>query len=505
MHQSILKRVFLNFLLASVTALISSSIWAGKIDDTFNVAFDAGPATLDAYKESDRPGLSLIRMVYNGLIQKDPATGKFEPALAESFKFVNDKTLEFILRKDVTFHDGSKMTADDVVYTLNLVSSKDYNARYQNTVSWIDKVEKLSDDVVRIHMKEPFPLALEMLSENLPIYPKHYYQANASLMGVKPVGSGPYRLIESQPGSRYVFERFPEYFGKKPAIKRLVVRILPDTNTQYAELLSGGLDWVWRLPPDAAKKLSMQKNLDVKTTGILRISYISINPRFQDGKSPLANVKVRQALNMAINREAIRSALVGGASKLTSSACNPLQFGCSTAVQNYDFNPAEAKKLLTAAGYPNGFSIDMVVAYPPRAIFEVVSANLAQIGVKVNLTEQQYGPAVTAWREGRTPLLAAAWGSYGIADVALSTSNFFKGGADDLVKNPVVIDALKEADASVDPEFRRKKYEQALKVIASEAYWIPLWSHSLSYAQPKTLNFSVDADEFPRFYKASWK
>jgi len=499
------RSVVTKMVTGAVALMLCHAALASKADDTFNVAFDSAPATLDAYKEADRPGLSLIRMVYSGLIQKDAQTGKFEPALASAFKFVDDKTMEFTLRKDVVFHDGSKLTVDDVVYTLNLVASKDYNARFQNTVSWIDKVEKISDSSFRIRMKEPFPLALEMLSENLPIYPKHYYQANMSLMGSKPVGTGPYRLVESQPGSRYVFERFDGYFGKKPAIKRLVVRILPDTNTQYAELLGGGLDWIWRLPPDAARKLSAQKSLDVKTVNIMRISYISINPRFQDGKSPLANLKVRQALNMAINREAIRSALIGGASKLTNAACNPLQFGCATDVQVYPYDVAGAKRLMTEAGYPNGFAMDMVMAYPPRAIFEVVSANLAQIGVKINLIEQQYSTATTAWREGRAPLLAAAWGSYGIADVALSTSNFFGGGADDQVKNPEVVKLLKEADTSVDPAFRKQRYAQALKVIAAQAYWVPLWNHSLSYAQNKSVNFAVDADEFPRFYKASWK
>lgn len=499
------RNIARKLLAAAASLVVCHAAVASKADDTFNVAFDGAPATLDAYKESDRPGLALARMVYTGLIQKDAQTGKFEPALASSYKFVDDKTMEFTLRSDVLFHDGSKFTADDVVYTLNLVSSKDYNARFQNTVSWIDKVEKVSDNVVRIRMKTPFPLALEMLSENLPIYPKRYYEANMSQMGSKPIGTGPYRMIESQPGSRYVFERFDSYFGKKPAIKRLVVRILPDMNTQYAELLGGGLDWVWRLPPDAARKMSAQQALDVKTVSILRISYISINPRFQDGKSPLANVKVRQALNMSINREAIRNALIGGASKLTNSACNPLQFGCATNVQGYSYDVAGAKKLMAEAGYPNGFAMDMVVAYPPRAIFEVVASNLAQIGVKVNLIEQQFATATTSWREGRAPLLAAAWGSYGIGDVALVTSNFFGGGADDQVKNPEVIKLLKEADTSVDAAYRKQRYEQALKIIAAEAYWVPLWNHSLSYAQTKAVNFSVDADEFPRFYKASWK
>lgn len=492
-------------LCAAILQLASSPALAGKADNTLNVAFDAAPATLDAYKESDRPGLALGRMLYSGLIQKNQQTGEFGPAIASAYKFVDDKTLELTIRKDVRFHDGSLLTLDDVLYTLNLVSSKDFNARFQNTVSWIAGVDRVSDNTIRIRMKEPFPLALEMLSENLPIYPRSHYEKSQSDMGMKPIGTGPYRLAESQPGSRYVFERFDGYFGTKPAIQRLVVRILPDANTQYAELLGGGLDWIWRLPPDAAKRMASQSNVDVKSSSIMRISYININPAFQDGKSPLANVKVRQAINMAIDRESIRKALVGGSSKLTDSACNPLQFGCATDVRAYSYDPQKAKALLVEAGYANGFTIEMVVANPPRSILEAVAANLAQIGIKVNLVEQQYGTAVTNWRENKVPLMAANWGSYGIADVALSTSNFFKGAGDDLVKNPEVVKLLTAGDTSVNRDFRTVQYAKALKIIADQAYWVPLWNHSLNAAQSKSLNFAVDGDEFPRFYKASWK
>jgi peptide/nickel transport system substrate-binding protein len=245
--------------------------------------------------------------------------------------------------------------------------------------------------------------------------------------------------------------------------------------------------------------------VDVKSSSIMRISYININPTFQDGKSPLANVKVRQAINMAIDRESIRKALVGGSSKLTDAACNPQQFGCTGDVRAYAYDPPKAKALLAEAGYANGFTIDMVVANPPRSILEVAAANLAQVGIKVNLVEQQYGTAVTNWRENKVALMAANWGSYGIADVALSTSNFFKGTGDDLVKNPEVVKLLTAGDTSINREVRSAQYAKALKIIADQAYWVPLWNHSLNAAQSKALNFAVDSDEFPRFYKASWK
>jgi len=301
-----------------------------------------------------------------------------------------------------------------------------------------------------------------------------------------------------------VYERFEDYFGPKPAVQKLVVRVLPDANTQYAELLSGGLDWIWRVPPDVAKRMEKQPAVTVKSSSIMRISYISLNPRADDGKSPLAKQEVRQAINYAIDREAIRKALVGGASKVINAACNPAQFGCAADVQTYKFDPARAKQLLAQAGYPNGVTLDLVISAPPRAILDAAAAQMAQAGIKLNLVEQQYGTAMTNWREGKIAMLSSNWGSYGIADAALSTSNFFRGGPDDQARNPEVIKYLEAADTSVDRDLRAKNYAAAQKIVAEQAYWVPLWNHSLNAVQSKDLNFSVDGDEFPRFYKARW-
>jgi peptide/nickel transport system substrate-binding protein len=492
-------------MLSAAAVLGAASAHAGKADDTLNVAFDAAPATLDLYKESDRPGLAVGRMLFNGLLQKNLKTGAFDPAIASSYRFVDDKTVELTIRNDIKFHDGSQLTIDDVLYTLRLVSSKDYKARFQNQVSWIASVDRAGNDAVRIHMANPYPLALEMLSENLPIYPRAYYEKDQSAMGAKPIGTGPYRLVESQPGSRYVLERFDGYFGAKPAIKRLVVRVLPDPNTQYAELLNGGLDWIWRLPPDVATRMEKQPRVDVKSNSIMRISFISINPAFDGGKSPIAKQQVRQAINMGINREAIRRALVGGASVLTDAACNPAQFGCSSEVRRYTYDAAKAKALLAEAGYPSGFALDLVVSSAPRSAMEVVANNLSQIGIKVNLVEQQYGTAMSNWRDGKIALLFANWGSYGIADAALSTSNFFRGGPDDRARDAEVSKFLTLADTTADRERRLRNYAAAQKIIADQAYWVPLWTHSLNAAQSKALDFAVDSDEFPRFYKAVWR
>lgn len=486
------------------------AVLAGKGDDTLNVAFSQEVATLDNYQEPGREGLILARLLYDSLLFKDQKTGEFKPELAKSFRFVDDKTIEFELRQGVKFHDGTTMTADDVIYTLNLVSTKEYNARYQIAVSWIEKAEKIDDHKVRLLMKSPYPLALEMLAGNLPIYPKAYYEkAGPAGMAVKPVGAGPYRLVELTPGTRFVFERFDGYYSDspkgKPAIKRVVVRILPEANTQYAELTNGQLDWIWRVPPDAARNLARRSTLEVKSAPILRFAFLAFNPGVSDGKSPLADARVRRALIHAVDRESIRTAFMGGASQVIDSACNPLQFGCSTDVAKYGYDPARAKQLLTEAGHANGFSMDLLSSGNPTPQIEAIAANLAKVGVKANIVEQQFAPALAAWREGKYGMFVTNWGSYGVGDVGLSTSQFFSGTADDRVKDADLVALLKEADVSIDRELRKRNYAKAQAKIADQAYWLPLWTFSITTAQNKDLEFSLDPDEFARFFFAKWK
>jgi peptide/nickel transport system substrate-binding protein len=488
----------------------SGAASAGPADDTLRVAFSNEITTLDNYKESGREGLLLARLIYDGLVSKDNKTGEFKGELASSFKFVDNKTIDFELRKNVKFHNGELLTADDVVYTLNLVSSKDYNARYQIAVGFIEKAEKLGEHSVRLHLKSPNPVALEMLAGNVPIYPKAYYEkVGPSGMGTKPVGTGPYRLVEMSAGTRYVFERFEDYYEGspkgRPAIKRVIARVLPEANTQYAELINGGLDWVWRVPPDEARNLGRQPNIEIRSAEIMRFAYIALDPAYQDGKSPLADVRVRRAINHAVNKPAIVKALVGGASRAIEAACNPLQFGCTNDVPAYAYDPAKAKALLAEAGFPDGLKMDLIFASIPRVQAEALAANLARAGITVTLNEQQYAPAVSAWRDHRAPMFLVNWGSYGVGDVALSVGQFFGGTGDDLVKDPEIMAHTTAAGASVDPAFRKEAYAKALKIIADKAYWVPLWTYSVNTAQNKSLELSLEPDEFAQFYRAYWK
>ncbi|MEC5318143.1 ABC transporter substrate-binding protein [Brenneria populi subsp. brevivirga] len=505
-----LKKSLLASLLGTTlafAALHSAPVLAGKADDTLNVAFSDEPEPLDSYKIAGRQGLIIARHIYDGLLYKDLSSGEIKPALAQSWKFTDDKTIEFALRKGVKFHNGADFNADDVITTLNTVIKPAYGTRFQISVDWIASVEKVDDYTVRIHMAKPFAGAVEMLADALPIYPHAYFAEKGSAgMAEHPVGTGPYKLVEQTPGVRYVLERFDQYYAGspkgKPAIKRIVIRTIPEMNTQYAELMSGKLDWIWRVPPDQAKRLAGRVNMI--NAPIMRIAYVSLAAGSATD-TPIANPLVRKAMLYAVNRQQIAKVFGGASSQVLNSACNPLQFGCEQDVAAYGYDPQKAKALLKEAGYPNGFDLEMVFSAIPRPVAEAVSSDLAKVGVRVRLNENQFAAAVQKWRAGTLPALMSNWGSYGIGDVAFILSNYFGGGDDDMVKDAQLAAWLKVADASPDNEVRKQNYSLALKKIADQAYWIPLYNYNINYGLSKDLNFTPQPDEFARWWLSSWK
>jgi len=490
------------------TLLSSQPALAGKSDNTLNVAFAAEPEALDTYKIAGRQGLILSRHIYDGLLYKKLDTGEIVPALAESWRFIDDMTMEFVLRKGVKFHNGADFSADDVTTTLNTVIKPDYGTKYQISVDWIANVEKVDDYTVRIHMAKPFAGAVEMLADALPIYPHQYFTEKGSAgISVQPIGTGPYKLVEQIPGVRYVLQRFDQHYAGspkgRPAIEHIIARTIPEMNTQYAELMSGNLDWIWRIPPDQASKL--KRRVNIVNAPIMRIAYINFARAANEGSYPISDVRIRKAIIHAVNREQIAKVFGGDASEVLHSACNPAQFGCEQDVAQYDYDPAKAKTLLTEAGFADGFDLDMTFAAMPRPVAEAIAADLAKVNVRVNLNENQYASAVQKWRAGSVPALFSNWGSYGIGDVVFILSNFFGGGADDQIHDAEVAALLKVADTSNDRQEREEKYSQALTKIAEQAYWMPMYNFNINYGLSKDLNFTPHPDEYARWWLSDWK
>ncbi len=491
-------------------ALGAAPAQAGKRDNTLKFAADQVPENIDAYFNNVRIGVIIAHHVWDHLVSRDPKTNEYKPSLATAWKWVDPKTLEFDLRQGVKFHNGEPFDADDVVHTLNYVSNPENKVITQTNVNWIAKAEKLEPYKVRINLKQPFPAALEYLAGPVVIYPNEYYEkVGPKGMNDKPVGTGPYKVTEHQPGRLVRFERNAEYFKEsprpQPTIQKLELRLIPDNNTQVAELMSGGLDWIYNVPPDQARQMRSVPTVKVASGETMRIVFLTLATREGSTAPQFKDIRVRQAVAHALDRNAMLGTVVGEGSRVLHTQCFPSQFGCTDeGAPRYDYNPAKATQLLTDAGFPNGFEVDLY-AYRERQQTEAMIGYLRAVGIRANLRFMQYAAMRDALREGKAAFAHQTWGSFSVNDVSASTPVYFKFLADDVTRDTQVRDDLEAGDTSVDPNVRKAAYKKALTRIAEQAFSVPMFSLPVYYAFTPDLDFAPYPDELPRFWEARWK
>jgi peptide/nickel transport system substrate-binding protein len=491
----------------TLVVILATSAMAGKKDNSLNIALERELPTLDFYFQNQREGIVLSRHIFDTLLYRDPVTWKYKPLLAKSCKWVDDVTIDAELRQGITFHDGSTFDADDVVYTLNFVSDPDTKVFSPRNVNWIKNVEKLGPYKVRIHLQEPFPAAFEYLSSATPIYPKEYYEkVGPKGFGLKPIGTGPYKVVEVEPGKAVTMVKYEDYFGDSPkgnpSIETIRMRIIPEVATKVAELMSGDLDWAWLIPKDQAENLAKVPGIHVDFAETMRVGFLYFNCV---SDTPFKKLKVRQAVAHAIDRQAIVDNLVGENSRVVHAVCYPSQFGCiDDEVVKYDYDPEKAKKLLAEAGYPDGFEFDFH-AYRERPYAEAVIGYLHAIGLKPKLIYMKWAALREKWEAKKVPLAFFTWGSYSINDVSAFTGHWFKFSADDLARDPQLRDWLEKGDSTVDPDVRKEAYMKAHKRISEQMYALPMFTWVSNMVYSKDLDFTAYPDEVPRFFLAKWK
>jgi peptide/nickel transport system substrate-binding protein len=292
----------------------------------------------------------------------------------------------------------------------------------------------------------------------------------------------------------------------QPSIGKLIFRVIPDAETRLAELMTGGVDWIWRVPKDQAAQLKSAPNISVLAAETMRVGFLQFDALGRTpGAVPFKDAHVRQAVGYAIDRKAMLDNLVGGGARIMNSACFIDQFGCTDkGVPTYSYDPAKAKKLLAEAGYPNGFTTELY-AYREREYAEAVIGYLAAVGIKAKLNYLKYAAMRTLIREGKVPTAFLTWGSFSVADASAFTGVYFKDSPDDMAHDDAIKKLLTEADTSVDTDKRLTLYQNALKTIAEKNYLFPLFSYPAIYAFTSDLAFTAQPDELPRFYQAHWK
>lgn len=493
------------------TSLTITPALANKADDTLRVAMAEEVLNLDYNYTTKREYIILSQLTDATLFSIDPVTAEATPSVASGYRFENDTTLDVTLRDDVRFHDGSLLSAEDVAYTYNWINRSDSESNAHGVVSrWLEQAEVTGPHTVRFHLKSVYPLVLRDMGARIMLRKAGTYDAggaiNRDAMAQDLIGTGPYKVTKFEPGQEVVLERFDGYFGAKPAIAKIVVRNIPDIGTQQAELMSGGVDWMFNVPLDLAQSLGATPMATHLSGPDLRVAFVVLDAAgYTDATGPLTNPKVRQAINHALNKAEMAKFLVGGSAEPIHTACHPAQFGCDTTVKSYAYDPAGARALLAEAGYPNGFPLELW-AYREKPVAEAVTADLTAIGIDVSLRYVKLASLNTARADRKIAAYIGTWGSGGTADTAAIARIHFSNETDrNLSGDAGLNETVLAAEQTVDLGKRKALYTQALGRIADQAYWAPLFTYSANYLVSPDLDFPLDPDGLARLQNARWK
>jgi peptide/nickel transport system substrate-binding protein len=507
----------LPFALSALAAPLASHAQAAA--KPLTALFPRAVRTLDGNYANLRENDILGLMVDDALFAVDPATGKPVPLAAKEGTFSAGDTLIVKLRDDVRFHDGSKMTAADVVYTYRyLLNPKSKNEYYSRFSRWLEAVDEVSADTVIFRMKSAYSMALYDLAMYSKLRKKGTYDdaskpdgLNAEAQTLKLNGTGPYRVKSFRLGQEIVLERVEDYRkgGPKgtPAIKDITIRMVPDWSTQAAEVMSGGAHWTFGMPMEIAEGAAATKRAQLISGPSMRVFYIALDATGKStGAEPLKNVLVRRAINHAVNTEGLVRSLVRGTSKAIHTACDPVQFGCDpTGVVKYNYDTNKAKALLAEAGFASGFDIELWAARD-RPVAEVIVSQLRRAGIRAQL-RYVVGPTLTqARREGKVAMEMASTGSFGIPDAgALLPDRLGPGSQRNYSGDEELGKTILASVSTTSTVERRKHFSTALKRIADQAYWLPLYVDSQNFLLSNDLIFTQPGDGMPRLYSARWK
>jgi len=451
------------------------------------------------------PDQDIVKLYSDPLMQL-ANDGSIEAGIATKWEQVSDTRYRLTLRQGAKFHDGRPVTAQDVKFSLeNYRQSK--NAEQYNV--WLDHVDVVDDYTAEAVSKLPYRVAMSNTAYKSFIIPNG--AADAKAFAQKPIGSGPYKFVQSIPNDRVVVEANRDYWGAPPKFERITVRQIPEDATRLAALEAGEIDFVTNVPVDAGDRLQ-KAGLRVVSVPSNRMMFVRFNFATE---GPWKDVRVRQALNYAVDREALSKALLGGQGVLAES---PLGHGVAyykKGLTPYSFDVDKAKQLLADAGFSRGFEATLVTPtgryMKDRESAEAVAGQLEAVGVKLQLQPMEWGTYLQQlFTEKETtgkkyPMSLMAWGNppmdpeFGLRGFAVGQPwnvGFYKNDEVETLGN--------QGLATFDTAKLTDMYSRIQQIVWNEAPWIFLYElPNIVAHSPKFQGYVGRLDEMIRWETVS--
>ncbi len=488
------------------------------------VGLASEPSSIDPHYHNLTPNNALAREIFDRLIMPDDKQ-VLKPGLAVSWKAVDDLTWEFKLREGVKWHDGSPFTADDVVFTFERAPDVPNSPSSFGTYLKGKAIEKVDDLTVRIKTAAPYPLMPNDISTFSIISKKHGDGAGTEdyNSGKAAIGTGAYKFVEWVPGDRIVLERNDDFWGDKPEWEKVTIKPIKSGPARLAALLAGDVDFIEGVPTTDIERLRDNKDITLSQGISNRVIYLHLD-HFRDDspfvkaadggsiKNPLRDARVRKAISMAINRDAIVDRVMEGVAVKAGQLLPEGFFGVSGKLKPVDYDPEGAKKLLTDAGVGDGFQLTI---HGPNdryindaKIAEAIAQMLTRVGIKTaveTMPKSVYFKRASRGAEGEPEFsfILVGWGA-GTGEASsplkslLHTYDKERGfGASNRGRysNQEVDKLVERALATIDDGKRAALLAQATEIAVEDGGIIPLHYQVNTWAGRKGIVYSARTDE----------
>lgn len=489
---------------AVLTFAASVAVAQGTPDDTVVVAVNIDSSSMNPWLSTTITDKNVVNHLFDTLLRRGEDMS-VQPHLARAYRPLDDTTWEFQLRDDVTFTNGERLTAHSVAYTVEHFRDPELNAPSIAQFRLIDRVEVIDDYTFHIVTSEPLP-ALPALMTEFWIIPEGYTASvGGQTLGTQPVGSGPYMLADWVRDERIVLEANPDYWNGAPDIRFVEFRVVPDQNTRIAQAQTGEADIVAQIPAESIPLLERTGRVRVVEAPGPRAYFLTLNTRHD---TPLLDVRVRQALNYAVDVESILGFIFEGRGRPLATLLTPEQFGYDPSIAPYGFDPDRARELLAEAGYPSGFEIDMQAPtsrYPKDVeVAQAIAAQLADVGVRVNLTIVEWGTYIGQFRaEQGPPMFLLGWSIPTFDPDSILTPLLTTGNTYDRFADPDLQTLIERARSTVDADERRQVYSDVQRLMRELAPMVFLYQLNELYAVSNGLDWQPRADERIYLWTAS--
>ncbi len=467
---------------------------------TIIVGMANAPVGLDPADHRNRETETVLRNMFDGLVTRDTRSG-VHLELAEEMNWLDDQTLEVKLRKGVKFHDGIEMTADDVVFTFNRIIQENaieypepHTSPRKGLIAPLESIEKTDDYTVVMHFSGPWPPAMQLIVHQQ-IVPKHYLEEVGTKGFIEhPIGTGPFKFVSAKPGlEEVVMERFDDYYGGAPdlppvgpaCVEGAVFRVIPEASTRVAALLAGEVDIIQSVPPELIDTLSQTPGIQVKTAPGTRPKWMEMNVHMP----PFDDVRVRQALNYAVDKQLIIDEIYGGRAVALPGPLSPFNNFVNKKLEPYPYDPDKALALLAEAGWTDSdgdgildkdgqsfaFTIDTLESL--RALAEAVADQLRAIGIDAGVRFWEYSVIKPKLLAGERQAFLRDWGDSAFDPVGHFEAKWhtyvegqpYGRGNFSTYSNPRVDELIKLGETTADPEERHRIYDEAQEIVYEEA------------------------------------